>query len=80
MEFVSLTKMPNEVKINLLKKLGYDSDGVFVLDSAGRRVRDRYTDDEVSLSRMLIFPGSTVILDNNPLSIAAYLEEYPDVF
>jgi len=80
MEFVSLEKLPKEQKIKLLRALGYDSDGQFVLDSSGNRVRDKYTDDEVTLTNMLLFPGSTVVLDNNPLSIAEYLEEHPDAF
>ena len=78
MEFVSLKELPKEAKIQLLKELGYDSDGTHVLDSKGNRVKDKYIDAEVTLTNMLIFPGSTIILDNNPLSVASYLEEYGD--
>ncbi|MBS3060563.1 MAG: hypothetical protein J4432_03595 [DPANN group archaeon] len=78
MELVSLKSMPLEAKVGLLKELGYNSDKRFVLGQDGSRTKDPYTETEVELSNMLILPGSTLILDNNPLSIAAYLEEYPD--
>jgi len=78
MEYVSLKDLPKESKIQLLIALGYGSDGNYVLDSNGGRVKDKYIDIDVTLSNMLIFPGSTIILDNNPLSIASYLEEYQD--
>lgn len=76
MELISIKNMPKEAKILLLRGLGYSSDGTFVLDSSGHKVKDRYIEVEVKLSNMLIFPGSTIILDDNPLSIASYLEEH----
>ncbi len=80
MEFFSIQNLPKEAKIQLVKELGYESDGKYILDSKGVRVKDKYVDVEVELSNMLIFPGSTIILDNNHLSIAAYLEEYKNGF
>lgn len=80
MELISIKDMPNEVKIKLLEELGYKSDGQFVLFASGDRVKDRYINVDVKLSNMLIFPGSIIILDNNPLSIASYMEEHPDEF
>ena len=76
MERVRLEDMPIEFKLQLLKQLGYSSDGKYVTDATGQRHKDKYVDVDVLLSRMLILPGSTLILDNNPLSIASYLEEY----
>ncbi|MCA9497290.1 MAG: hypothetical protein KC589_10195 [Nanoarchaeota archaeon] len=78
-KLISLDDMPKEAKIMLLKELGYDSDGIYVLKD-GVRFVDRYTEDEVKIENMLILPGSTIILDNNELSIASYLEEFGDVF
>ena len=80
MELVSLKNVSKESKILLLKQLGYDSDGIFVLDPEGNKVTDRYINEVVKISNMVIFPGSTIILDDNPLSIASYIEEYGDVF
>lgn len=76
MERVSLARLSEDTKVQLLRGLGYDSDGLYVTDSNGNRVRDKYIDEEVRVSNMLILPGSSIILDNNPLSVASYLEEY----
>jgi hypothetical protein len=78
MEFVSLKQVSRDSKIALLRALEYDSDGVYVMKE-GETVRDRYTDENVTVDNMLILPGSTIIIDENPLSIASYFEEFPDV-
>lgn len=78
-ELFSLKDMPLDFKIALLKELGYDSDGSFVTEKSGKKHEDRYTKEPIRLDNMLIFPGSTIILDNNALSIASFLEEFGDV-
>ncbi len=79
MELISLKQVSLNSKILLLKELGYDSDGEFVLDSHGKKVNDVYLEIPVRINNMVIFPGSTIILDDNELSIALYLEEHGDV-
>ncbi len=79
MELVSLKTAPKEVKVLILKELGYDSDGEFVTDKHGKKVLDRYLEVPVKIETMVIFPGSTIILDDNELSISSYLEEFGDV-
>jgi len=78
-ELISMKHMPKEVKIELLKKLGYKSDGIFVLDTNGKKILDKYTEEPIRINNMAILPGSEIILDNNPLSISSFLEEYGDV-
>jgi len=78
-ELINIKDMPVNLKIALLDKLGYNSDGTFVLDEKGRKLLDKYTDDPIRIDNMFIYPGSTIILDNNPLSISSFLEEYGDV-
>jgi len=78
-KLVSMKEIPHEVKIALLKELGYDSDGVFVLDTKKEKVVDKYINEQILVDNMFIYPGSTIILDNNPLSITSFLEEYGDV-
>lgn len=80
MDIVSLKEVSKESKILLLKELGYQSDGEFVLSNAGQKVIDKYVEIPVKLNNMAILPGSTVILDDNELSITSYIEEYGDVF
>jgi len=78
-ELVSLKEVPKEIKKELLKELGYDSDEIFVLEQDGKQHLDRYINEPIRLDNMVIFPGSTIILDNNPLSISSFLEEFGDV-
>jgi hypothetical protein len=63
-------------KLQLLKGLGFASDGIHVLDGEGKIHYDKYINEPVKIANMAILPGSTIIIDDNPLSIAAYLEEY----
>ncbi|MBI2142141.1 hypothetical protein HYU15_01470 [Candidatus Woesearchaeota archaeon] len=79
MELVSLKNVSKESKILLLKELGYDSDGEFVLDLNGKKILDRYLEIPVTINNMVIFPGSEIILDDNELSISKYIEEFGDV-
>lgn len=76
MELVSLKEAPKEAKILILKELGYNSDGEFVLDSKGKKVIDKYIKIPVKLDNMIIFPGSEIILDDNELSVSSYVEEF----
>lgn len=78
-EIISIKDMPTNIKIHLLQKLGYDSDGTFVIDTKGNKVLDKYIEEPVKINNMAIFPGSTIILDNNSLSISSFLEEFGDV-
>jgi len=78
-ETISLRDLSLEEKTLLLRELGYDSDGTYILDKEGNKVQDPYIKEPVKISNMLILPGSTIIIDNNPLSIARYMEDHPDV-
>jgi len=80
MELISLKNVSEKSKLLLLRELGYSSDGEFVLNLNGEKVIDKYADVPVRLNNMIILPGSTLILDNNELSIASYIEEFGDVF
>lgn len=80
MEVISLKEVSLNSKICLLEELGYTSDGEFVLDSNGKKVMDKYIDVPIRVNNMVIFPGGTIILDDNELSISLYIEEYGNVF
>ncbi|MCL6088777.1 MAG: hypothetical protein M1530_01270 [Candidatus Marsarchaeota archaeon] len=75
MELVSIKDLPQYLRARLLRELGYEVSGDYIYQN-NQKVLDKYIGVEVKVSNMLIFPGSTVILDNNPLSVAAYLDEY----
>ncbi len=80
MELKSFKDFSKETKILILKELGHETDGIFVTDTSGNKMKDRYIGKNIEIDNMIIFPGSTIILDDNPLSIVSYIEEFGDVF
>ena len=79
MELISLKQVSVESTTQLLKELGYNSDGEFVLDENKNKILDKYLGIPVKVDNMIILPGSTVILDDNEISLSKYLEEFGDV-
>ena len=69
-----------EFKVELLKGLGFGIDASgYVTNKDGKRVVDPYVNEEVKANDMAILPGSTIILDDNPISIAGYMDEHGDI-
>jgi len=79
-EVISLKQFSVEQKTMLLQGLGYQTDGDVVLTEKGDIVKDRYLETPVKINNMVILPGSTIVLDDNELSISLYIEEYGDPF
>ena len=79
-EVISLKQFTPSQKIMLIQGLGYQTDGKFVLDEGGEIVKDKYLGVPVQMENMVILPGSTIVLDDNELSISLYIEEYGDPF
>ncbi len=77
METISLRDVSRDSKIALLKELGYDSDGQFVLKD-GQRVLDDSINEYVTLDNMAVLPGSTVVIVDDPVSLASYFERHGD--
>ncbi len=67
----------------MIRELGYDVDptNTFVLQAGGAPVVDQYANVPVRVDNMMILPGNSppVILDDNPLSVASYLEDHGDI-
>lgn len=79
-EVISLKQFTSSQKIMLIQGLGYQTDGKFVLDKRGEIVKDKYLGVSVRMENMVILPGSTIVLDDNELSVSLYLDEYGDPF
>jgi hypothetical protein len=76
---ISLSDFSVDDKILLLKELGFNSDGEFVLNDKKERVFDKYLDISIKINNMLILPGSTIILDDNEYSLMRYMQEYENL-
>ncbi len=79
MEFVTLKQVPKEFKLQVLKSLGLDVNDHGFVTKNGEPVIDQYIDRPVKFDNMAIFPGSTIVIDDNPLSIASYVEEHGEI-
>jgi hypothetical protein len=81
MEILSLKDAPREFRVGVAQELGYtlDPDGVHLL-KGGERALDQYSKVPLRVDNLAVLPGSdAILLDNNPVSIAWYLEEHGDV-
>ena len=76
-ELISLKGVSRESKMALLRELGYDSDGRYVIVD-GKPLVDECINEKITLDNMLILPGSAVVIADDPLCIAAYFEEHGD--
>jgi len=78
-EEVSLADAPVAFKLALIEKLGLKTDGIWVLNPDGSKLMDEYANKPIRVDRMIVLPGSIVVLDDNPLSITSYFEEHGDL-
>jgi hypothetical protein len=77
MDRFSLNDLTRDQQIALLKEFSYNEKDGYVVGKDGRTpIKDKYTDKEVKFDNMIIVPGSALVLDDNPFSIASYMEEY----
>lgn len=78
MNDLELVQLDNHDRTEVLEKLGYsiDNDG-FVVDSKTKKeVVCKYTKKRVHISTAAILPGSTLVINANPLSMAQYFVDY----
>jgi hypothetical protein len=75
MEILSLRGVSDWSKIALLEALGYDCSERNVLKD-GKPLVDPVVGESITLDNMAILPGSTILIVDNPLSVAAYLDEH----
>ncbi|MDG7009157.1 MAG: hypothetical protein JRN06_13190 [Nitrososphaerota archaeon] len=74
-----ISDMPQAAKTLLLKLLGLDANNEGYVTREGKVVIDEYIEQPVRVENMALFSGSTIVLDDNPLSIASYIEEHGEV-
>lgn len=73
----TLDDLDDEEKIQLLELLGEGygcRDGKVTQN--GAVYKDPYSKRPVTLGELAIMPGSTVVIGNNPVSIAGYVADY----
>jgi hypothetical protein len=78
-EVLYLDELSKNEKILFLKELDFNSDGEYVFDNLGNKLKDKYLDIFIKLENMMILPGSTIILDNNDYSLIRYIDEFGEL-
>jgi len=78
---LSLREAPKEFKVALLKELGYRVQGSKVLTAKGDPYIDPFSEIPVTVENFVVLPGRSppLVLDDSPLSLSCYLEEYGDI-
>ena len=74
---LELIELEVDERTNVLEKLGYtiDEEG-FVVDSEQKEVICKYTEEKVHIKTAAILPGSLLVINATPLSMARYFLEY----
>jgi len=75
-----LVQLNNEDRLEVLKKLGYVlNDQGFVIDvDTKEEVMCKYSKQKVHINFAAILPGSTLIINATPLTMAQYFVEHDD--
>lgn len=76
----SMQAVPMPLKAALVRELGYETDGEFVMTKDGAPYKDPYVGCRVRLDNMAILQGSAIIIDDNPVSLDSYMEAHPGAF
>lgn len=77
-EILELNSLRREDRVALMGELGYRVRGDLMYLPDGQPAVDRYTGEQLRLSNTAIVPGSVILIDNNPVSLAAYIAEQED--
>jgi len=76
MEEIKLVQLGNDERVTVLKKLGFglDCEG-YVLDKKGKPIICRYSQKKVHINTAAILPGSVIVINANPITMAEYFLE-----
>jgi hypothetical protein len=78
MSHIKLIQLSNNDRMKVLDKLGYSvNENGFIIDRIGRKeVICRYSNETVHINNAAIMPGSLVIMNANPLTMAEYFAKH----
>ena len=79
-EVNQLVRLNNEDRLVVLKKLGYELNDVgYVISSKTKKeLICKYSGEKIHINNAAILPGSVIIINANPLTMAEYFIEGDD--
>lgn len=77
MSELKLVQLNNEDRIKALDKLGFElnSEGFVIKKSTKKEVMCKYSGEKVHINTAAILPGSLLIINATPLTMAEYFAE-----
>lgn len=71
---IQLFQLDNEKRVQILEKLGYevDNDGYVIDKQTKKEVICKYSKEKVHINTAAILPGSVIIINATPLTMAEY--------
>lgn len=77
---ITLLQLDNDKRLQVLEKLGYsiDNDGFVVSKKTKKEVVCKYTNEKIHINTAAILPGSHMIVNATPMSMAQYFVEQSD--
>ncbi|MGB0651720.1 MAG: hypothetical protein ACPGQL_00835 [Thermoplasmatota archaeon] len=75
-QLMSPRQIDPSVLLEFIRRMGYDVDGEYITKEGGP-YHDPCTGLPVKFNKMIILQGSAIILDDNPVSLDWYMDEYP---
>ena len=75
---LKLVQLSNEDRIKALSKLGYiiNEEGYVIDKSTKKEVRCKYSEEKVHINTAAILPGSLLVINATPLTMAEYFVEH----
>lgn len=76
-DFKKFINLPSNARRVLLKALGYEVKRGYIIHSDTKeRIICKYSKKPILFENASIMPGSTIIINSDPLSISQYIGEY----
>ena len=76
---IELVELNISQRLKVLEKLGYSIDEQgYILDKDNRELICNYSEERVHIKTAAILPGSLLIINATPLTMAKYFIEHPE--
>ncbi len=79
-EEIKMISVGNSDRLKLLKNIGYDVDdeGYVFNKKTGEQIKCRYGKDKVHIDTAGVLPGSIIMINTNPITLAEYFVEFSE--
>ncbi|MEE9525380.1 MAG: hypothetical protein V3V78_02120 [Candidatus Woesearchaeota archaeon] len=78
MDDVKLVQLNNGGRLQILERLGYsiDEEGFIITTKTKKEVVCKYSEEKVHINTAAVLPGSNIIINANPFTMAQYFADH----